>query len=242
MVFMPKPNTRWKVSPHGELKKIENNILTVVGEISTPAGTIPRRMTVARLVDGRLMIFSAIALREESMEQIEIFGTPAYLIVPNSYHRLDIKIWKDRYPSAHVVAPAGARKRVGKIVAVDATSANLADPCVQLVEVSGTRAREFALEVRNPESSTLVLNDIVGNMRGSSGPRGWLMRMMRFAGETPQVPLPVKWTLVADNHALAVQFTIWAGLPRLKRILVSHGEEIADDPAGVLHTLATSLK
>jgi hypothetical protein len=40
--------------------------------------------------------------------------------------------------------------------------------------------------------------------------------------------------------ALAAQFRAWAGLP-LARIVVSHGEPVANDPAGVLREVAATL-
>ena len=95
---MSQPLTEWKVLPHGRLTRVEDNVLTVVGEVPMPLASIPRRMTVVRLGDVRLVIFNAVALDEEEMRVLEEFGTPAFLIVPNGHHRLDAKIWKNRYP------------------------------------------------------------------------------------------------------------------------------------------------
>ena len=51
-----------------------------------------------------------------------ISGAPTYSIVPGDLHRMDAKIWKDRYPEIMVVAPAGIRQRVEKVVPVDQTT------------------------------------------------------------------------------------------------------------------------
>jgi len=189
---MPKPFMEWKVLPHSKLTAIEDDILTVVGDVPMPVANLKRRMTVVRLCDGRLVIFSAVALDEEEMRALEDFGEPAFLIVPNDHHRLDSKIWKDRYPAMQVITPKGAREEVGKVVHVDATSADFGDPDIALMTVPGTREHEAALEVRRPNGTTLVLNDVVGNMRGTSGFGGWLLRMMGFAGDKPRVPFPGK--------------------------------------------------
>jgi hypothetical protein len=239
---MPKPFTEWKVLPHGRLTPIEDNILTVVGDIPMPVGDMKRRMTVVRLRDGRLVIFSAVALDEEEMRTLENFGEPAFLVVPNDHHRLDSKIWKDRYPAMQVITPERAREKVEKIVPVDATSADFGDPDVALITVAGTREHEAALEVRGPNGTTLVLNDVVGNMRNTSGFGGWLLRLMGFAGDKPRVPLVIKVAMIHDKTALAVQLRRWAELPALKRILVSHGSAIEDDPRGALRDLAVSLE
>jgi hypothetical protein len=238
---MPKPFTQWKVLPHGKLTAIDSDVLTVTGDIPMPVGNLPRRMTVARLQDSRLVIFSAIALDETEMHSLENYGTPAFLIVPNDKHRLDAKIWKDRYPAIQVVAPKGAREKVEEVVAVDSTLGDFGDANVTLVTVSGTADRELALEVRRGDGTTLVVNDIIGNIRDASGFGGWMLRMMGFAGKEPHVPLPVKFALVKDKAEVAKQLRHWAELPKLKRVLVSHGAPIEDDPGGALRKLAMSL-
>lgn len=98
----------WTVLPHGKVTKLEENLVTVVGDLPMPLGDFPRRMTVARLADWRLVVFSAIALDEPEMVALEAWGRPAYLIVPNERHRKDIYIWKERYRDLVVVAPPGA--------------------------------------------------------------------------------------------------------------------------------------
>jgi hypothetical protein len=69
-----------------------------------------------------------------------------------------------------------------------------------------------------------------------------MLRVMGFAGIEPHVPLPAKMTMVDDKAALAAQPRRWVDLPSLKRILVSHGSTIEDDPRGVLRNLAASLE
>src|SRR6476646_5845944 len=56
---MPRSLKTWTVLPHGKLTEVEANILTVTGQVHMPLGDIPRRMTVVRLKDGRLVIWSA---------------------------------------------------------------------------------------------------------------------------------------------------------------------------------------
>jgi hypothetical protein len=231
----------WKVLPHGKLIQIEENILTVVGEIPMPIGGLQRRMTVVRLTDGRLVIFSAVSLDEDEMRALEDYGKPAFLIVPNSHHRLDAKTWKDRYPDIQVITPKAACPKVEDVVPVDATSADFGDDNVLLIDVPGTRFLEAALLVTAPGGTTLVLNDVVANIRDEKGFGGWLLRMMDFAGEEPQVPLPIKVAIISDKAALREQLLRWSALPSLKRILVSHGSIIDGDPGGVLRQLAASL-
>ena len=238
---MAAPFKSWTVLPHEALTEVDDNILTVVGEIRMAVGTLPRRMTIVRLSDRRLVIFSAIALREDEMHRVVDYGTPAFLLVPNAIHRLDAKIWKDRYPDIKVITPEGARSKVEEIVPVDSTSGDFGDPNVLFVSVPGTLAHEAALQINGTNGTTLVLNDLVGNIRNQTGLSGWFLRMVKFAGDEPHIPTPVKWKLVRNKSELREQLLKWAALPRLKRILVSHGATIDGNPGAVLRNLAASL-
>jgi hypothetical protein len=238
---MSRALEEWKVLPHGKLSRVTDHILTVVGEIRMPLTRLPRRMTLVRLRDGRLVIFNAIALDEDEMREVEDFGTLAFLVVPNDHHRMDAGIWKHRYPRLQVIAPEGSRKKVEEVVPVDSTEPDFGDPDVVFVTVAGTDRREAALEVDGADGLTLVLNDIVGNIRDEHGLGGWLLRRMGFAGDEPHVPGPVKLNMIADKAALREQLLRWAERKSLKRILVSHGAEIGDDPQGALRDLAAAL-
>ena len=238
---MTKPFQQWTVLPHGKLVPIDESILTVVGEIHMPLMDLPRRMTVVRLVDASLVVFSAIALDEDEMTALEAYGRPAYLIVPSDKHRLDAKTWKDRYPEIQVVAPEGARAKVEETVAVDTVTPGFDDSNVQFVTVPGTRGREAALLVRTPKGTTLVLNDVVGNIRDAAGFGGWLLHLAGFAGKEAQIPAVVKMAVIEDTKALRTQLLQWAEIDTLVRILVSHGSPIEENPRQVLRELAGSL-
>jgi hypothetical protein len=238
---MPTPHQKWTVLPHGKLTEIDPNLLTVTGSLHMPFTELPRRMTIARLADRRLVVFSAVALDEKSMRTVEDYGRPAYLVVPSDKHRMDAKIWQDRYPAMQVIAPEGARRKVEEMLRVGTTQPNFADPSVEFQTVPGTGRHEAALVVHTVNGTTLVLNDLVGNIRESSGLGGWFLRKTNFAGDGPQLPWPVKFALVDDKEALRLQFLEWAALPGLRRVLVSHGDPIDFQPAEALRDLAHTL-
>lgn len=234
---MTRPHRQWTVLPHGSVSTIDDTILTVVGELRMPLMNLPRRMTIVRLQDSRLVVWSAIALDERGMAAVEAFGRPAFLVVPNAHHRLDAAAWLARYPQMQVAAPAGARADVEKVVHVSTTAPDFGDRSVRFESVAGTRDREAALVVDAPRGTTLVLNDLVGNIEPSAG---WLLRLAGFAG-APQIPRVVRWVLVKDRRALREQLLRWAGIPALTRILVSHGEPITANPQQALRAVAEGL-
>lgn len=239
---MTQPFKQWTVLPHGEVAQIDDNILTVVGDIRMPLMDLPRRMTVVRLTDARLVVWSAIALDEDEMATLEAYGRPTYLVVPSDKHRLDARIWKDRYPSLMVVAPEGARAKVEKIVPVDTVAPRFDDGSIEFVTVPGTRGCEAALVVGTPNGTTLVLNDIVGNIRDASGLGGWLLGLAGFAGKEARIPRVVKKAMIDDTNALRAQLLRWAEIESLRRILVSHGSPIEGDARQTLRNLARSLE
>jgi len=235
---MPKFHQTWTVLRHGRLQKVSENIWCVEG--SLPGPPIPRAMTIVRLEDGRLIIHSAIALDDASMQEIEAWGRPAFLVVPGLGHRLDAKIYKDRYPGLVVMCPPGARENVEAAVHVDRTDFDFGDPHVTWQTLDGTGGREGALTVRSASGTTLVLNDTMMNMAPIPGIKGRIPRIMGFIGPTKLPPIP-KLLLVKDKAALRQHFERLSNTPDLRRIIVSHGTMVVDEPAAALRRVALSL-
>jgi hypothetical protein len=233
---MTAPHKEWTVLPHGKLTRLNDRILTVVGDLKMPLLELPRRMSVVRSTTG-LVIFSAIALNEAGMAELEAFGRPAFLVVPSERHRLDAPSYLRRYPGITVVAPRAGAEKIGEVVRIDTSTPDFGDPTVRYVEIAG----DSALEVHGEDGLTLIVNDLIGDIHGESGIGGWLLRVMGFAGDDPQVPGPVKLALGKHKTEVAQQFRRWAERDDLRRIVVSHGDTIDTDPRGVLRRLAASI-
>ena len=239
---MARLNEQWVVGPHGPVERIDEGLVTVAGEITMPLGRFPRRMTVAALRGGRSAIWSAIPLREPEMREIETLGVPTFLIVPGVAHRLDLKPWKARYPDARVICPPGARAAVEEAVPVDATADVLDDPDVGFEAVPGVGGREALLWVTRAGRKTLVLNDILANVRHPHGLGAQVMaRLFGFGVTRPRMPWMGRRMFVEDAPALAAALRAWAAEPGLERVIPSHGDVIADDPKAVLERFATDL-
>jgi hypothetical protein len=95
--------------------------------------------------------------------------------------------------------------------------------------------------IGTPKGTTLVLNDLVGNIRDAVGFGGWLLHLAGFAGAQAQIPKVVKMAVIEDTNALRAQLLQWAQIESLKRILVSHGAPIQEHPQEDLRELAGSL-
>jgi hypothetical protein len=234
---MTAPHKDWTVLPHGELTRVNERIMTVIGELKMPLLKLPRRMSAVRLASGELVIYSAIALQEADMARLEAFGRPAFLVVPSVMHRLDAPSFARRYPSITVVAPRAGIEKIGEVVRIDTSTPAFGDASVRYLEV----AADSALEVDGDDGLTVIVNDLIGDIHGESGLGGWLLRMMGFAGDEPHVPAPVKMMLGRHKSEVARQFRNWAGQTNLRRVIVSHGDTIEADPRGALRALAESL-
>jgi len=237
---MPKPNDHWKILPHGPLTQLAQNLYTVTGQLRMPLGETTRRMTVVRLSDNRLAIYSAIALNDSEMTKLEALGKPTYLIVPSDIHRLDAKPWRDRYPDLMVLAPPGSRHKVSEVVPVNATDVDLGDPRVRLVAVPGTRDQEFAMLVDTETGKTLIVNDLIFNLPVIPGIAGLGLRWLGFGPGAPAMPKLVMMKLIDDKSAVRTQLEDWAKLADLERVLVSHGAPI-ENPRHALLKLAGAL-
>jgi len=231
---MPKAYETWTVLPHRPIEKLEPNLWRVEGNLPSGKGT--RVMTVAKLASGGLVVHNAIALEEDQMKELEAFGTPEILVVPNGFHRLDAKIYKDRYPKMRVLCPAKARKRVQQVVAVDGSyDDGPSDPDVRLFHLDGAKQQEGVVEVKSASGRTLVFNDVIMNIPKVGG----MMGMMLGPTGRPSVPRVFRWFIIKDRKKLCAMIEDLAAKPDLVRVIVSHGNMLAN-PAEDLRTALTA--
>jgi hypothetical protein len=186
-------------------------------------------MTVARMRDGSLVIHSAVALDDASMATLEAAGTPAFLLVPNAFHRFDAPRYKSRYPRLRVFCPPAGRSRIASVVPVDGTYDEFpGDDTVRLVALRGTGGHEGAMVVRSSDGVTVVLNDIVFNMDTKTDFFGWLFTTVMASAPGPRISRLARLTLVRDRAMLARELSSLA-TDDLERLVVSH-EKVARGP------------
>jgi len=236
---MPRP---WTVLPHGPLEKLEPNLWAVEGSIRMPAGELPRRMCVARTGDGRLLFLNAIPLREETMRELEAFGEPAFLLVGNGYHRLDIAAWKQRYPKLRVLAGEGSRKRVEQKVPVDGGwNEAPRDPDVSVESLGGTKVDEAVVSVRSGGRVSLCFfGDALMNLPTRPGLGGLFFRLLASSGRARVTPI-ARWFILGDRGVFREHLLRLAGRPGLKRLVPCHGGIVDQDTAAVLRRAAEEL-
>lgn len=233
---MAKTFTHWTVLEHRPIERLAENLWRVEGKM--PDGRTQRQMVVARRSDGALVIYNAIALDDTEMKELEAFGRPGMLVVPNGFHRQDALIYKERYPDLRVYAPAGARKKVSQVVFVEGDFDQAPfDDAVRLLHLDGVSKSEGVMQVSSSDGTTLVFNDVVLNMSAQKG----IMKLVLGPTGRPSVPRVVRLVMMRDKRALSTHLARLAETPRLVRVLVGHGSPIVDRPAEALRAVAREL-
>ncbi|HEY9851454.1 MAG TPA: DUF4336 domain-containing protein [Leptolyngbyaceae cyanobacterium] len=70
------------------------------------------RMTVIRLINGKLMVISPIYTQEKIIHQLNQLGKVSYIVAPNLYHHLFVSQFKQVYPDAEVWATSGLEHKL----------------------------------------------------------------------------------------------------------------------------------
>lgn len=226
---MPKPFTTWTVLPHDPIEKHSDRMWSVSGNM--PGGN-QRRMTVARRSDGALVLHNPIALNDEGMQELEAFGRPEFLVVPNAFHRMDSLIYKRRYPKAAVLCPQGARKKVSQVVDVTGHLDEMPkDESVELFHLRGMNEREGALRVHAAGTSSLVFNDTLLNISKRGGALGFMLAPTGVLS----VPRFTRWMLVKSGAELKQHLSELCASPGLSHVVPGHGDVIQKDAASTLN-------
>lgn len=227
---MAKAYSDFRVLPHGQFVRLTENLWWVQG--SLPNMSLKRVMTVVRLEgpSSPLVIHNAIALDDALMRELEAWGTPEYLLVPNGYHRLDAPAYKRRYPNLKVLAPPGSRSKVREVVPVDGSYLDFPDVSnVELRVLPGVAETEGSMLVRSADGRTVILNDVVFNMDRPRDLPGLLITSVLGSAPGPRVSRLAKLALIKDRAALKAELLSLAALPDLQRLIVSH-EKVAHGP------------
>ena len=233
---MAKAHATWTVWPHRPIEKLSDRLWRVEGDL---AGVPMKRvMTIARREGGDLVVHNGIAVGDAELAEITGWGRVRVIVVPNGYHRLDARVFHERFPEARVVCPAGARTKVEEVVPVSGSYEDVpADPAVELQTLAGTRQREGVMIVRGSDGTSIVVNDVIFNMPHVRGFTGFVLRRITGSTGGPRISRLARLAIVSDRAALRAHLERLAGLPDLRRIVVSHHEVIDQEPASVLRAI-----
>lgn len=229
----------WKVLPHGPLEQLDENVWRMEGDL--PRGALKRVMTVARRKDGGLVIHNGIAMNDEERAKLEALGTPAVLLVPNAFHRLDAPAYVQRYGGLQVLCPQGARAAVESRVPVHGVYGEvpLGDG-LTLEHLDGVREREGVLRIEGPKGPTVVFNDMLFNLPHFGGVEGFVFRYLTASTGGPKISRLARLAFVSDKALVRAHLERLA-TKDLQRVLVAHQDVIAENAPDVLRAVAATL-
>lgn len=204
---------------NSELKPFGPNIWVVEQSsnyLGIPFGV---RMTVIRLANRQLALHSVIACNIQTVTAIESLGDINHLIVPNLEHTRFLNEWRQRYPHAHLYAPAtSAIKQPVSLPLTDSELLSLA--------INGMPRLQESVFF-HPESRTLILTDLAFNLGGEMSL--WAKCFLKLNGAYGHfTPSRLLKSLVKDSPAFNAsiqQITQWD----FERIIISHGAPITED-------------
>ena len=184
-------------------------------------------MTVIRLGDGSLLLYSPVAMTPARRAAVEALGAVAHLYAPNTFHHNWIGDWAAAFPAARVHAPRGlARKRrdlrIDRVHGADAPEPAFAG-VVDELRIDGFRLQETVLW--HAPARTLVVADLVHNIGRPAHP--WTWSYTRMMGFYDRVALSrvIRWTAFSDRSAARRCVDDLLARP-FDRLIVGHGAPI----------------
>jgi hypothetical protein len=159
----------------------------------------------------------------------ELVGNPSVLVLPNHFHHLAVRHYRELFPEVTIVASDIARPRLAKqgyadIKPLDAVK--LPDG-VRLLPCEGVKNGELWMVVERGSEKTLVVCDAFMNVPDVRGFEGFMLRRLRVAPGL-RIARTFNWVGIRDNAT----YRKWA-IDTLSRekpdvMMFSHGAPLRD--------------
>lgn len=194
----------------------------------------PTRMAVARLSQGRLWVWSPVALDAALRREVEALGDVRFLVSPNKLHHLYLGAWAEAFPEARLYAPPGlaARRRdLGFHAELgDATPPEWRGE-IDHVLLGGSLFMTEAL-FHHRASRTVLVGDLVQKLEPPPGWRGWVMRLDALTGPEGSTPREWRASFLRRGPARRALRTALGWRPR--SLVIAHGRCAFDEGERVL--------
>lgn len=219
------------------LKEFGHDIWIADGPHATVAAFhYPTRVTVIRLSDGNLFVWSPIELSDKLRATVDAVGEVRHIVAPNSLHHLFLTQWKRAYPAAKLYAPPGLRKKRADIIFdadLGATSnpewAGQIDQVVMHGNLITTEVVFFHVK-----SGTVLFTDLLQQLPPKlfSSWRAIVAKLDLVTGPEPSVPR--KFRIAFTNRRIArdalKRILAWPAA----KVLMAHGTPVEQDAPAFL--------
>ena len=185
-------------------------------------------MTVLRLHDDQLLLYSPVEMTPACKEAVQALGTVAHLYAPNLFHHLYLKEWADAFPDAKVHAPKGldAKNPDVRISRIHSSEPEADfEGVVEEIAIRGFRLKESVL-VHRP-SATLLVADLVHNIGRPQ--HSWTKLYTSLMGFYDRVALSrmIRWTSFQDLPAARSSLHTILEQP-FQHLIVGHGDPVEE--------------
>lgn len=196
----------------------------------------PTRMTVIRLSNGDLVLWSPIAISESLSAAVRELGPVSYLVPPNSLHHTFLGEWQLAYPNAKVFAPPGLRQKRQDIrFDGDFNDCPVAAwaGAIDTAIVRGNRLTTEIVCFHHP-SRTAIFTDLLQHF-----PPGWfggwralMARLDLMVADEPSVPRKFRLAFTDRRAARGAlqQILSWP----TEKVLIAHGDPVITDGQALL--------
>lgn len=192
-------------------------------------------MTIFRLCDESLMLYSPVKMTPERREAVESLGQVGHLYAPNTYHHMWIGEWAQTFPEAQVHAPAGLKSkrpdlRIDRVHGVEPLP-EIFDGLLAEMPVKGFMPEESVLYHR--PSRTLAVADLIQNVGRPT--HAWTKLYTRAMGFYDRAALSriLRWAAFSDKSRARQSVDKLLEFP-IEKIIVGHGSPIIEDSRRVL--------
>ena len=225
------------------METLGEDLWAIEDTMQLAGGTLRLRMTIVRLVDGRLWVHSPVHLSPDCRAEIDSLGTVGVIVGPNNAHNLWLKEWSEAYPNAEVWLSPGIPAKL-KIARYSLLGDNgQVNPWPDDFDAAYMGNVPFFNETvfLHKASRSLLVTDIVQNHSDPmpGGLAGFIRRFVLepigFRGMCLAPPLKLSF-VVKDRPAFEA-FILKVRCWQFDRIVVTHGDVITDDAQAVFRTL-----
>ena len=184
------------------------------------------RMAVAQLSDGKLWVWSPVALTRDLASAVEKLGTVRYIVSPNKIHHLFLADWTNRWPDAGLFAPPGlARKKPDlqfDAELADQPEAGWAGDIDQVIFHGSLLMEEVAFFHR--PSRTAIICDLIQRHPETAltGWKGVMMKLDGLVGDHGSTPREWRASFLRRKPARAARDKVLGW--KAERLLIAHGE------------------
>jgi hypothetical protein len=224
-----------RIFPHSLPRALSENLWQVEGSLPFP---VPRNMTIWRSPDGRLVLYSVVAMNEQGMRALEQLGRPAFMVIPHLRHHMDAPFYKQRYPELRTLAEAPTPANG---VPIDGSTKELASLGVVGERLPGTSNEDIVLDLPVSDGRALCICELLSNVSPAGGFGRLVNRLIGPPGGHFGVARIVRFREVVDRARVRAWLTAQAQRSDLRMLLVGHGPPILDDVAAALARAATHV-